>query len=81
MQQMAMNVELSSISSVGETETGSDADNDSDPPQTPSQPKPSRPTNVVSPGLAAALDRTKVTEMQLTSLQQQQNHLDIALQP
>lgn len=30
--------------------------------QTPSQPKRSRPTNFVSPGLAAASDRTKVSD-------------------
>jgi hypothetical protein len=61
MQQTAMNVEFSS-SSGGDTETSSDADDDCDPPQSPSQPKRSRPTNVVSPGLAAALDRTKVSD-------------------
>jgi len=30
--------------------------------QTPSQPKRSRPTSFVSPGLAAAIDRTKVSD-------------------
>jgi len=59
-----MNVELSS-SSGGETGTSSDADDDCNPPQTaqsPSQPKRGRPANIVSPVLAAALDRTKVSD-------------------
>ena len=65
MQQAAINTELSS-SSEDETETGSSADDDLDLQQTPTQPKRSRPTNVVSPGLAAALDRTKVSDRNAT---------------
>lgn len=60
-QEGAMNVESGS-SSVGQSETSGDDFDHSDSPQTPSQPKRRRPTNVLSPGLAAALDRTKVSD-------------------
>ena len=60
IEQTAMNVEFSS-SSEGDTETRSDADG-FDPPQSSRKPKRSRPTNVVSPGIAATLDRTKVSD-------------------
>src|SRR6218665_982801 len=49
-------------SSDNETSTSSSTADTFNMLQTPSQPKRSRPTNFVSPGLAAALDRTKVSD-------------------
>src|SRR6218665_2687194 len=49
-------------SSDDETSTSSSTADTFNMLQTPSQPKRSRPTNFVSPGLAAALDRTKVSD-------------------
>src|SRR6218665_978811 len=48
-------------SSDNETSTSSSTADTFNMLQTPSQPKRSWPTNFVSPGLAAALDRTKVS--------------------
>lgn len=63
VQQTSMKVDLSS-SCNNETTSSSDDDDDasSNPPDTPSQPKRMRPINVVSSSLAAALDRTKVSD-------------------
>src|SRR6218665_3904819 len=49
-------------SSDNETSTSSSTADTFNMLQTPSQPKRSRPTNFISPGLAAALDRTKVSD-------------------
>src|SRR6218665_866029 len=49
-------------SSDNETSTSSSTADTFNMLQTPSQPKRSWPTNFVSPGLSAALDRTKVSD-------------------
>lgn len=58
--QQAATTEFSSSSDV-ETEA-SNSDDDIDLQKNPAKPKRSRPPNVVSPGLAAALDRTKESD-------------------
>ncbi len=58
--------DVQNSSSESEAETTSDTGDDSSPPQTPSEPKRRRPTAVVSKGLAAALDRTKVSDRNAT---------------
>jgi len=65
MQQAATHTEFSSISD-DEIEISSNSDDDLTMQKNNSQPKRSRPTNVVSPGLAAALDRTKVSDRNAT---------------